>query len=74
MPMRIDQNICCAEGSHSSNRRVSRAKWKAEGKCQLCGKPIPEGAKGVFKDKVKHCPDCAARMNRYYNEKKAQTV
>jgi CRISPR-associated protein Cas1 len=74
MPIRIDQNFCCPEHSRQNIRRQNRIRWNAEGKCQICGKPIPEGAKGVFKDKVKHCPDCAARMKRYYEEKKARTV
>jgi hypothetical protein len=70
MPMRVDQNFCCPEHSRSYNRRISRAKWKADGKCQMCGKQMPEGWKGIYKEKVTYCSDCAARMKRYYKEKR----
>jgi hypothetical protein len=73
-PTRVDQKFCCATHTRAYTKRLFRNKCKAEGKCQVCGKPMPEGTRGVLKEKISYCPGCAARMKRYYAEKKAQTV
>jgi predicted nucleic acid-binding Zn ribbon protein len=52
--------------------RSLRTKRKAGGLCQLCGKPMPEGAKGILKERS-YCSDCAGKI-MVLNEKRKGTV
>lgn len=65
------QKFCCTKHKEVYAKRAMREKRMAEGRCPQCGEPMPEAAKGIYKDKLTYCQKCADYWKkRYENNKK----
>jgi len=69
-PQRPSQKFCCNRHKETYRKRLLREKRKAEGKCPQCGRPMAEGAKGTYKDKVSYCEHC----QEYWKKKHKKTM
>lgn len=63
------QKFCSARCRETYRKRLLREKRKAEGKCPQCGKPMVEGAKGTYKERLKYCEECRSYYRRKYEER-----
>ncbi|MEM3442255.1 MAG: CRISPR-associated endonuclease Cas1 [Candidatus Bathyarchaeia archaeon] len=70
-PEKPGQKFCCNRHKDTYRKRLLRERRKAEGKCPQCGKPMAEGAKGTYKERLTYCEKCREYWKeRYEKEKK----
>ncbi|SFH40425.1 CRISPR-associated endonuclease Cas1 [Desulfotomaculum arcticum] len=62
------QKFCCTKHKDVYAKRVRREKRVAEGRCPQCGEPMPEAAKGTYKEKLTYCQKCADYWKKRYEE------
>jgi len=67
------QKFCCSKHQNAYQKRHKREQRLAEGCCPHCGKPMPEAAKGTYKDKLTYCPTCAEYFKKRYESKKTKS-
>lgn len=65
------QKFCSTRCRETYRKRLLREKRKAEGKCPQCGRPMVEGARGTYKERVSYCKDCMEYWKNRYWQKKA---
>jgi CRISPR-associated endonuclease Cas1 len=64
------QNFCSKRCRETYKKRLMRQRRREAGCCPQCGKPMPEGAKGTYKEKLTYCSDCAEYWKRRYERRK----
>ncbi|MEW6183906.1 MAG: hypothetical protein AB1500_12175 [Bacillota bacterium] len=64
------QDFCSKRCRETYKKRLMRQRRREAGCCPQCGKPMPEGAKGTYKEKLTYCPECAEYWKRRYEKKK----
>lgn len=66
IPEKPGQIFCSKTHKDTYRKRKLREKRKVEGKCPQCGKPMSEGAKGTYKEKLSYCEKCKGYWERRY--------
>lgn len=64
------QKFCCGKHKEIYSARVKRERRIVEGLCPQCGGPMPEAAKGTYKEKLTYCQKCADYWKKRYEKKK----
>ncbi|WP_027363657.1 hypothetical protein [Desulfotruncus alcoholivorax] len=54
-------------------KRAMCEKRMEEGRCPQCGRPMPEAAKGTYKEKLTYCSKFAGNWKKRYESKKNES-